>query len=98
MATKLRRLILSLPPELDRVVDHLASAQGKPRATVVTDLLLEMAPHLEQIAQAVEAAKKAPDMAFAMLMDHLADASLQAAQAQKDLFADVKRNISAKHD
>jgi hypothetical protein len=97
MATKLRRLILSLPPELDRVIDQLALAQEKPRATAVTDLLLEMTPHIEQIAKAIEQAKQAPDMAFAMLMEHLADASLQAANAQKDLFTEMKNKVSAKH-
>lgn len=51
MPTQKRRMALALPPEVDAAVHELAEATGKPAATVVVELLAEMAPQLRDLAK-----------------------------------------------
>lgn len=64
MATRKRRIILSLSPELDKAIDRLAKAQERPRASVVVEILEQVAPQLDAFAEAIEVAKSAPNQAF----------------------------------
>lgn len=51
MATKHRRITISLPPEVDAAILALAEAEGKPQAKIVTDILIGFAPTMIQIAK-----------------------------------------------
>lgn len=79
MATTKRRLMLSLSPELDRAIDRLALAQERPRASVVVEILEQMAPQIDALAEVVEVSKSAPEQAFKKLFGSLLDAMSQGA-------------------
>jgi hypothetical protein len=86
MPTKNPRLILTLKPDLYQCITRYAEAQEVPKARAVTDLLSEMQTSIDRLTEALEEAKKKPEMAFQLLMENLNDAQLQAAQAQVDMF------------
>lgn len=90
MPSKNPRLILTLKPDLYRSITRLAEAQDVPKARAVTDLLTEMQTAIDGLTDALEEAKKKPEMAFQLLMENLNDAQLQAAQAQSDMFKKIR--------
>ena len=51
------RLILTLAPELQAAIDDLAEASGKPRATVVVELLGELTDQMHDLAKLMRHAK-----------------------------------------
>lgn len=74
MGTQKRRLMLSLSPELDKAIDRLAKAQERPRASVVVEILEQIAPQLDTLAEVVEVSKSAPEQATKKLYGTLFDA------------------------
>ena len=58
MPSSKSRLILTLQPELEAVIAELAEATGKPRATVVTDLLTELMDQMRDLAKLMRHAKQ----------------------------------------
>lgn len=86
MPSKNPRLILTLKPDLYQSISRYAQARDVPKARAVTDLLTEMQTALDRLSEALEEAKRKPEMAFQLLMENLNDAQLQAAQAQSDIF------------
>lgn len=85
MTTKNRRITISLPPEVDTALAALATAEDRPQAKVVTDILTEFAPQMLSMAK-LHAQVKAGQTADAkrtmqhMLGDQMA--SLLAEQAE----------------
>lgn len=53
-----QRVLLSLPPDLYNTVTRLSKAMSKPRAEIIRELLGEMKPALEIMADGLEQAKK----------------------------------------
>ena len=51
MTTKNRRITISLPPEVDTALAALATAEDRPQAKVVTDILIEFAPQMLSMAK-----------------------------------------------
>lgn len=90
MATKKRRLILTLSPKLDQAIDRLAIANGRPRASVVVELLEQLAPQINEVAEAIEIAKNAPERAMEHLFGALSSAYAQAGVAGQELVADFR--------
>lgn len=58
MATKKRRLLVTLEPELDEVLRGLARLRGKPQASIVRGLLDSALPQLRELLRHLEAAEK----------------------------------------
>jgi len=86
MPTPYRRLQLTLPPELDRVLEVLGRAVGKPQATVVRELLMDALPGLQGMADALVLAKEGkPQEAAQQIVDAANDASRTARQMGLDL-------------
>lgn len=56
MTTRKRRLQVTIEPELEPVLARLSKFMGKPQSTIITDLLMESFPILEQTANALELA------------------------------------------
>lgn len=77
MPAKNPRTNLTLPADLDAVITDLAHLQGTAKAKIITELLLEVQPVLEQMRDALKAvnenkddAKKiAADFAQSMLVE-----------------------------
>jgi len=58
MSTRKRRLQVTIEPELEPVLARLSKFMGKPQSTIITDLLMESFPILEQTANALELASQ----------------------------------------
>ncbi len=57
MATKKRRLIISLPTELDEALTRFSKVTGQPQSSFVVTCLMENIDSLNLISDAVEQAK-----------------------------------------
>lgn len=57
MPTKKRRLIISLPPELDQALVRFSKVTGQPQSSFVLSCLMENIESLNLITDAVEQAK-----------------------------------------
>lgn len=53
MTTKLRRITISLPPDVDAALSALAKAQKRPIAKLITETLVQVAPTYHQMAQII---------------------------------------------
>lgn len=53
MTTKLRRITISLPLDVDAALSALAKAQKKPIAKLITATLVEVAPTFHQMAKII---------------------------------------------
>lgn len=61
MTTNLRRITITLLPEVDAALLAMAKAEGKPQAKIVSDILVEFAPmmaHLALLHQQIKEGKK----------------------------------------
>lgn len=81
------RVALTLHPETRAAVRELAEAAGKPEATVIAELLREMAPQLRDLAKLLRHAKAGRQQAAkAALRDLMGNAMAELmAEAQPDL-------------
>lgn len=79
MPTKLRRIVLNLPPELEAAVSDLADAHGRPIATVMVNLLAQMTGQIHALAQ---------------IQRHVKDNNAQAAkQAVSEMFGSTMTEL-----
>lgn len=72
-----RRVPLTVPHDLDVTLDRLCELQGRKKTQVITELLFEMKPALDQLADALEALQQKKDpmrYLHAMAADVLAKA------------------------
>jgi hypothetical protein len=68
MPAKNPRTNLTLPADLDAVITDLAHLQGTAKAKIITELLLEVQPVLEQMRDALRAAQENKDDALKVAM------------------------------
>lgn len=71
MPTQKPRTAVTLTPEAKSALDALAQASGKPVATVISELLSEMAPQLADLAKLVEHAKAGRKQAAKRTLAHM---------------------------
>lgn len=90
-----KRVALSVPPDLDAVLDDLARLQGIPKTKVILSILSEMNPILLQIRDALEELKSSSDPSSVVKAFGLAAVS-QAATATAVLADEVNSIGKAK--
>lgn len=59
--TASKRVALSIPPDLDSILEHLAKLQGVPKTKLILSLISEMSPILVQVIDALEQVKTSSD-------------------------------------
>lgn len=69
MPAKNPRTNLTLPADLDAVITDLARLQGTAKAKIITELLLEVQPVLEQMRDALQAVHENKDDALKVARD-----------------------------
>lgn len=79
------RVNLTLPPEVDRVLQRLADAAGTGKASFVREWLVGMVPQLVATAEALEAARAGQADALSLMAKGLRSATKQAEQAELEL-------------
>lgn len=90
MATKKKRLILSLSRELDQAIDRLAKAQARPRASVVVEILEEITPSINALAEVVEVSKSAPEQAYNKLLGMLSNAMVEGGTIGQSVVSEIE--------
>jgi hypothetical protein len=82
------RVALTLPESTRAAVRELAEAAGKPEATVIAELLSEMAPQLRDLAKLLRAAKEGRRAAARAALRDLVGSSMaeMMAASNPDLF------------
>lgn len=66
-----RRVALTLPPELLEALDGLATALGRPMATVVSETLVELIPQFEGLTKLAIASKAGNKAAAKRALVHM---------------------------
>ena len=61
MTSHSRRVPLTVPPDLDAVLDRLCELQGRKKTQIITEFLMELKPALELLADALTAVKEKRD-------------------------------------
>jgi len=79
------RVNLTLPPEVDRVLQRLADAAGTGKASFVREWLIGMTPQLQGMAEALEAARAGQVDSLTMISKTLRSSVEHAEQAQLEL-------------
>lgn len=79
------RVNLTLPPEVDRVLERFAAAAGTGKATIVREWLIGAAPMFDEMATALEAARKGQSNSLAMMSKALRGSINQGEQAELEL-------------
>lgn len=87
------RVNLTLPPELHAVLVDLSTAVKKPLSTVVTDLLIEMIPHLEGVTKIARAQQAGNVRAAKTALAHMVGNQMAdfMASHQPELFGKPRR-------
>lgn len=88
MPSQKPRVAVTIDPATDSALDALAEVLGKPKATVIADLLQEMLPQLEGITKIARATKAGNTAAAKRALVHMVGdgmAEILTGQ-QKDMF------------
>jgi len=85
MTTKLRRVVLSLPPDLDKALADLKSATGQPTSQFILSILQESLPVIQALASAAAQAKTSKQQAFQVMQDVLLDALHQGEKVSHEV-------------
>ena len=91
MPTKNPRTNLTLPADLDAVISDLADLQGTAKAKIITELLLEVQPVLEQMRDALKTARENKDDALKVAKDFAQTMMLEGSEKLGSLAQEVKK-------
>lgn len=98
MATQKRRMMLSLPPELEHAFDEFREATGTAPASFVVEMLMQAVPMIESISKAARMAKQGNLEAFDVLNNSLAGALHQGMGVQTDMLEKSSQLRKARSD
>lgn len=91
MAAKNRRINVTLPPELDRVVEGLSVAMQTPMSKIILSFMLDALPVLEMTLAAVQEAQSGKKgVALEMAKTMLGDAGVLLEGGQRSIFEEEK--------
>lgn len=83
---RIKRVGLTLPENLDSVLTELSILTRQPKTKLITELLLDATPVLEQVIEAIKQAKQGQEkQAIETMAKFLAEASMKLNQAHIDL-------------
>lgn len=90
MATDLRRITISLPPELDPLIKELADIQGTSQSRVVTELLKPAVPYLQRTIAFIKASQEAKRDLPEQFLNTLKSSEQRLASAMDDELASLE--------
>jgi hypothetical protein len=91
MPAKNPRTNLTLPADLDAVITDLAHLQNTAKAKIITELLLEVQPVLEQMRDALKAAQENKDDALKVARDFAQSMMLEGNEKLGRIAQEVKK-------
>lgn len=92
MPTNLKRISISLPPELEHALNDLREATGIAPASFIVEIMTEAIPMVKSFTQAANLAKRDKTEAFQVLGEALTEAMHQGSSAQMELI-DATRKV-----
>lgn len=94
MSGRSRRVALTLPDDLDSLLDRLCVLQKRKKTQIITELLMEFLPVLSQVADALEAVEQKKDVT--PFLNALTHESLQAVGELGQIMAEVNQTNAKK--
>jgi hypothetical protein len=91
MPAKNPRTNLTLPPDLDAILTDLSELQGVPKARIITEMLLEVQPILEQTRNALKAVKGNKEDALSVVREFAQSALLESSENLGNFAKEVKK-------
>lgn len=91
MPTNLKRISLSLPPELEHALNELREATGVSPASFIVEMMTESIPMIHSIVKATSLAKRNNADAFQVLGDALTEAMHQGTSVQMQLIEENRK-------
>lgn len=91
MPAKNPRTNLTLPADLDAVITDLARLQGTAKAKIITELLLEVQPVLEQMRDALQAVHENKDDALKVARDFAQSMMIEGSEKMGFIANEVKK-------
>lgn len=91
MPAKNPRTNLTLPADLDAVISDLAHLRGTAKAKIITELLLEVQPVLEQIRDALKVAQENEGDAVNTIKDFANSMLIQGNEKLGNIASEVKK-------
>lgn len=91
MPAKNPRTNLTLPSDLDQIISDLSDLQGIPKARIITAILLEVQPVLEQTRDALKAVKENQEDALKIAREYAQTMMLDGNEKLGFLAQEVKK-------
>lgn len=92
MPTKLKRISICLPPEVEHALNDLREASGIAPASFITQIITESLPMIQALTKANRALKHDQAEAFEVLGQALATAMHQGTETQLELI-ETRRKV-----
>ena len=91
MANPTPRVALSVPADIKKIYDDTADELGMPTSKLIVQIMMEAAPGVQKMGEAVRAAKEDPETGLRRLSDLLDDARKIADDGQLDIEYQLKK-------
>lgn len=91
MATKLKRISVCIPPEVEHALNQLREVSGIAPASFITNLAVEALPVIQAMVQAHSSLKTDQAEAFDVMASVLAKALHQGSEAQLELIETTRK-------
>lgn len=91
MPSQKPRVALTLPDDLNSILDQLSEMQGIPKTKLITQLLVDFKPFFEQSLEALKQIQADKDNATTIAKSYIAEMLLDANSLMGDLAKEVKK-------
>ncbi|MFZ7338202.1 hypothetical protein ACLS0R_18410 [Comamonas jiangduensis] len=85
-----KRIALSVPPDMDDVLDKLSDLTGQPKTKIILEMMEQYVPVLEQTVEALEQIRDNKENALSIVQKFAGDLLLDGNQMLGQIATEVK--------
>ncbi|MDY6469420.1 ribbon-helix-helix protein, CopG family [Acinetobacter faecalis] len=85
-----KRIALSVPPEMEEVLDKISDLTGQPKTKIILEMLEQYVPVLEQTIEALEQIRDNKENALSIVQKFAGDLLLDGNQKLGQIATEVK--------
>lgn len=85
-----KRIALSVPPEMEEVLDKISDLTGQPKTKIILEMLEQYVPVLEQTIEALEQIRDNKENALSVVQKFAGDLLLDGNQKLGQIATEVK--------
>ena len=85
-----KRIALSVPPEMEEVLDKISDLTGQPKTKIILEMLEQYVPVLEQTLEALEQIRDNKEDALSIVQKFAGDLLLEGNQKLGQIATEVK--------